>query len=108
MATNVEPPRPGAVGGAAAAGTAPGSTTTTPGVSKKEPIGKRGREEGRESPARLESSQGKVFVIGECCISHAIVKVANLHQSLGFVGVAPWEYFDVGVTLLGFSEKWVL
>ena len=41
MATNVEPPRPGAVGGAAAAaaaGTAPGATTT-PGVSKKEPIG---------------------------------------------------------------------
>ena len=51
MATNVEPPRPGAVGGAAAAGTAPGSTTTTPGVSKKEPIGKRWGE-GRESPAR--------------------------------------------------------
>ena len=47
MTTNVEPPRAGVVGGGAAAGTAAGAApgiTTTPGVSKKEPVGERGRE----------------------------------------------------------------
>ena len=46
MTTNVEPPRAGVVGGGTAgtmAGAAPG-ITTTPGVSKKEPVGERGRE----------------------------------------------------------------
>ena len=47
MTTNVEPPRAGVVGGGAAAGTVAGAApgiTTTPGVSKKEPVGERGRE----------------------------------------------------------------
>ena len=83
MATNVEPPRPGAVGGAAAAaGTAP-STTPTAGISKKEPIGK---QLGRH---RFKSSQGKVRVIGDSWGLHFTRRCesSNLHQSLGFVGM---------------------
>ena len=83
MTTNVEPPRPGVVGGAA--GMAPG-ITTTPGVSKKEPVGE------RESHVR--ECQTKSWRHSRVFHTRApLVKVANLHQrqSLGIVGQDAWR-----------------
>ena len=112
MTTNVEPPRTGAVGGAAGtAGTAPGTTTTPAGISKKEPIGKHGHPLARflrEFPLprkswrhwRLERAAFHTTRRAESC--------EFIHQSLGCllssrdddgvdVATAAWEYFDVGV-----------